>query len=60
MKRLMKISSPVREVKSFALCREHPDSVLYMGKIFAILCPKRSIASRFRGTSLQASEPQQK
>lgn len=57
MKRIMKITSPVREVKNnFTLTKDRTDSVLYMGKVFAVLCPKRSIASKYRGYDL-LSEP---
>ena len=48
MKKIMKIASPIKE-PSFNFNVSQLDSVLYMGKVFAVLCPKKSISSKFRG-----------
>lgn len=58
MKRIMKIASPIKEItnKNLNLNQDRSDSVLYMGLVFAVLCPKKSISSKFRGYDLKPSE----
>ncbi len=52
----MKIESPIKEITNKNISQDRSDSVLYMGLIFAVLCPKKTISSKYRGYDLKPSD----
>ena len=56
MRKIMMIASPKKEEaknESDLGSNKFGESVLYMGRVFAVYCPKFSISSRYRGYSLR-------